>query len=918
MDRIRNGRIVKDNGLIACQQCATAKAGCNKDPEQCSRCKAKGYVCQVRLRNVRGNGSKKTTINDKAAKARYNCEATKSRFHETSHIPRHVSTPFPTSSPSSNYNSTPMHDSPQLAWTGQYSQQSDAQIGSLGMRQEYGYQVGTFDVGREPEPYPSNQQDLASSWISQGSWPMESSPTTPSDAFPAYYNYGLQHTPVTMNVRLEGQGQPGVYDEALRAQGGIYEGHNTSPPPDYTMEYGNNQNIQMNGAYQDLTGFDQGQCGTYIELDTPLFDTHTLGSTPLSTSSSFGTTFAGTTASPGSTPELYHPHNFFDQNWQHPSTVYSQFPTPLSSSEEAAGADDTQMYQPMDSISRLASAMKGLHALHGLVPIPSCRLPVSLRIDDHMRSQLTCTLQKMAHTITNRKRLQGLFSYDNSGLILPPLDVLSHLLDGYMANFELYYHIQPSEIINTGENVADENDAASLFLLCMTVGALASNASNVDTIGLVDGIVEACRTALFETRSTYSCDLTRLRAVFLFLSLAAWGADKQQRKYARGQHEIYLNSLHRTGRLGKGQFDYATESLTDVESAYRRWREHESNNRLVYSWIALDQELNMFHEIPTTNGKPPGMGIHDINAALPLSDEFWNATTPEEWATHISGRPHSVHSLHSLYIQFKRNGLSQEGLTPLHLRLLLYPLHQQVQSLLETIDPLKTRPKSLGDNLTSLQAQRRFLSQWYDHAQNLLQSLHRQDLCDAVHASEIMYHLITIKTIARFADAKRLASGEIHVEQFMQTFCIFPEKLMALYYHSGQVLRISRTIQPQYRPLWLSEAVYRAGLVLWAASIYTSRAQNPIIRTAMTDEPIYLNVLRPGSAQASAYEKFWLHGEGLQKGAPMLQVDDGTSSITVDDPARIVSYCANLVSSSCGPGSRRIGKDLMALAVMHF
>ncbi|KAF2752658.1 hypothetical protein EJ05DRAFT_270441 [Pseudovirgaria hyperparasitica] len=72
--------------FLACResfsmQASITKAQSRSDLYPRQRCEANGYMCQVRRRkNVRRNGSKKTTTNDKATKARYNCKATRSRL----------------------------------------------------------------------------------------------------------------------------------------------------------------------------------------------------------------------------------------------------------------------------------------------------------------------------------------------------------------------------------------------------------------------------------------------------------------------------------------------------------------------------------------------------------------------------------------------------------------------------------------------------------------------------------------------------------------------------------------------------------------------------------------------------------------------------------------------------------------------
>lgn len=346
-----------------------------------------------------------------------------------------------------------------------------------------------------------------------------------------------------------------------------------------------------------------------------------------------------------------------------------------------------------------------------------------------------------------------------------------------------------------------------------------------------------------------------------------------------------------------------------------------SHNRLAYNWVMLDQELSLFYD------QPPTFAVTELRAPLPEADEFWLAKSAVEWrslydrehgpqqdlSTHLSLRPqHSLRRLFQLCLanELDAHRASTYRLTPVRLRLLLYPIqslvfhHSQLldafpDKQLLSISSSKTTART--SSILRLDELQSLLQSWSALAQAAAPHLpdHEQPLA---RANLILHHLVSLNLYAGLKAIEALARGEAHDREredyddgdvddeddggdddenggggararegesasdagarrrYLTGQCVYaPHDAL---YHAGQVLRVVRGTPLRARPPWWAAAVYRAALVLWAYSMAQASS-------ASSSPPILLHHARSGGAASSSPA-----GQGAGGGEPAVRIDE--------------------------------------------
>lgn len=284
----------------------------------------------------------------------------------------------------------------------------------------------------------------------------------------------------------------------------------------------------------------------------------------------------------------------------------------------------------------------------------------------------------------------------------------------------------------------------------------------------------------------------------------------------------------------------------------------------------LDQEISLFYDYP------PMFGITELRAPLPETDEFWLAKSATEWrdlydhengpqqdlSTHLSLRPQ--HSLRRLFHLCVANDLAASShqstykLTPIHLRLLLYPIQSLVFHHSQLIDafPDKRLPSIFSFNSTArtstilrLEELQSLLQSWWILAQQQQQQAahlsssspppdqshsHSHSQLPLARANFILFHLVALNLYSNPKAIETLARGESDLEsddeddtsqedhdaatdmrsrQFVSRCVHAPHEAL---FHAGQILRLVREAPLRARPPWWAAALYRVSLVLWA------------------------------------------------------------------------------------------------------
>ncbi|KAF2196677.1 hypothetical protein GQ43DRAFT_435804 [Delitschia confertaspora ATCC 74209] len=489
-------------------------------------------------------------------------------------------------------------------------------------------------------------------------------------------------------------------------------------------------------------------------------------------------------------------------------------------------------------------------------------------------------------------------------LVSPCTTALESLFRLYGAHFEVYYPSFAARKLDLTELL--QTDVSKLFLV-LIIAAGASSTPTMEAALLTNGLTESCRILLNDlTDNDLSLwkDPTVLRTALLSINLAAWSGEKWHIDVAKTQLDLYLTMLRRSGLLEyRGNYLPEFDGLVGTEISWKKWKQHEGLNRLVYSWIIVDQELALFHD------KAPNFCTTELTAALPDGEALWRATSADNWASaYNAANPRKTQTNPSLHDLFKRL-MSRElvndagELTRLQLRLLLHPIQGLVHHLHQCIgcfanDPNNAQAQNLLVQMQEVQA---ILGDWYTLCCKRMQK--EAQPCPVLSTNLMMYHLICLNTMTYFPQIESFARGEISREQFVATAWARTTALgsaQRIWFHCGQLMRLVRHIPEINRPLWLPAVIYRVCLLLWSTGMtYPAKLIQP---TTPFDERVFpIDKMLPESDALVRYLRF-------QQGTPMLSLKKG-AFFSLTSPLETVVYCLEVmkeeqISTSLGLGIR--------------
>ena len=328
------------------------------------------------------------------------------------------------------------------------------------------------------------------------------------------------------------------------------------------------------------------------------------------------------------------------------------------------------------------------------------------------------------------------------------------------------------------------------------------------------------------------------------------------------------------------------------------------DNRLIYSWVMVDQDLSLFRDTA------PLFSVTEFGAPMPDSDRLWQAKSAAEWSTifeqvhQLSGGYSSLGSgfrplsLRDLFRHFLDDDILNQGieLTPLHLRLLLHPLQSlvcQFSQLLSCFsDTLGSRQRTKTVTAASTRCQleqvQDLLQRWYDLADRYMKS---NSMCAMMQSALVIFHLISLNAVTNFPEVERLARKEGFDGTYQQLMWIHKRCISDVevaIFHAGQVLRLIRSMPRNVRPPWWAGAIYRVALILWTDSLTHTESISPATGLFPVPGPSFaVDTLTPDHPLISRY---------LQKreGVPTLTKREG-SQISMDHSYTILSHCIETV-----------------------
>ncbi|KAF2260294.1 hypothetical protein CC78DRAFT_473255 [Lojkania enalia] len=492
--------------------------------------------------------------------------------------------------------------------------------------------------------------------------------------------------------------------------------------------------------------------------------------------------------------------------------------------------------------------------------------------------------------------------------ILPPPVVLEVFLKMYACRVEPYLPFFPASAIGITQLIAsnsnDEKSSILLLLLMIAHGAMGSPMP--EALHLASGLIETCRICMYDVMEKHvrmAVHPVMLRCALMYLNAAAWSGNKWHMDVSCIVAHSWMQIVRYSRILDARKSSLANlEFSVQTEASWKTWQAEETINRLAYSWVFLDQEMNLIHD------RQPELEIHDLNSPIPDNEELWRSISADVWQGTLnklrqsrSYRADSTPpSLAALFNKFMGNDLSNSStsLSPTELRLLLHPLQAMIYHLNKSMVYFfhSGSHRLLQRLLTQLEEVHYLLKQWYTLS---IQAMDRMETSRNIYYSNmIMFHLISLTAITYFPDIERLARGEVASDKFGDSLwagkrCI--EEAPQIWCHCGQVIRYSRQMPASSRPFWWGAAIYRTALYMWATSL--AQQTHGTSNTLSGMERINVDTLAFDHPSLVRYQ---LH---QVDGVPVLSDEHG-NDVSFAAPTDAITFCVNLVRINNGWGSQ--------------
>ncbi|KAI0134090.1 hypothetical protein BJ170DRAFT_184323 [Xylariales sp. AK1849] len=532
-------------------------------------------------------------------------------------------------------------------------------------------------------------------------------------------------------------------------------------------------------------------------------------------------------------------------------------------------------------------------------------VPMSCRSRDRMLAITQTFLHKALEIHRSGVSGVGKTAYSSPGmltfLVLPPSKILEFFLRSYVRSLSFFYSLVSTGCVDPNEML--QNNKASTLLVLLMIAQGASAVPTTEARALSAGLIETCRISLFdiiEKDIEMSADPTALRCALLFTLLGAWSGDKWLMDIAMGQRGMYLSMLKHAGMLeSQPCMIPSVQGSTSTELQWRAWLHRETQNRLVYNWVMVDQELSLFHDTA------PMLSISDLCAPLPGPELLWISANAEQWLAAIQSiygctaninpqlltTPSLTPSLYDIFQDFLHDNLSrrQNSLSPHQLRLLLHPLQsllchlrQMLSCFSDVLSTRRTTSRTVTKSSTMLRLEevQALLQKWYELSMIYFKA---NPNCPVSKTNLVLYHLISLNAVTNFPEIERLARREAFDGSYWELSlrhkrCIYQREESI--FHCGQVLRLIHSIPGDRRPTWWSAALYRVILILWTDSI--SRLDPNFQKRDDSGSPVAIDQVTPEDPAVIAY--LW-NGDGV----PLLTRSDGITA-SLDRPPEVLSY----------------------------
>ncbi|KAF2260295.1 hypothetical protein CC78DRAFT_29038 [Lojkania enalia] len=502
--------------------------------------------------------------------------------------------------------------------------------------------------------------------------------------------------------------------------------------------------------------------------------------------------------------------------------------------------------------------------------------PSAVPCDSSTRDRLLAVTQQIWRIAKERVLSSCTVEQHNDGtdawmdriILLPPTSVLQYILERYTSLEHQHFHLLPTqEIITSASLLSSEDKLLSGVLTLLIIAQVTRSSAAPEGRALSNGLVEVCRVVVQDAEEAVTPEV--LEGSISLLQLLQWSGDEWHMTVLLKLWEQHAKVIKHS-ILAKNR-NRGTTPATERQApgfGMDTLRTDETESRLLYSWLAVDLELSLFHDVA------PKLAVQNIGSGTSSPVPFESRFT----------------SLNALFETFMEGQLSnQGGFTPTSLRLLLHPLqclsahlHQCLDTFGSIHSPGKSPNSTLGlaskafiDELSAL------LTRWYRLTFSLGAN---SNLLDPImQSSLVLYHIMVLNNFVSFPEVERLIRENVTggsqnhpPRSWMRTTS--SDAAAYLLFHCGQALYILRSMPHNTRPLWWAAALYRVSLVL-SQTIISNGSNGPCaaFNTATSPSTAYIVLNReyaPGEADQDVALQMFM---GRLQGTPVLTGTEGTT-----------------------------------------
>ncbi|KAJ5490007.1 C6 and C2H2 transcription factor [Penicillium expansum] len=445
---------------------------------------------------------------------------------------------------------------------------------------------------------------------------------------------------------------------------------------------------------------------------------------------------------------------------------------------------------------------------------------------------------------------------DSSNRIMqcfPSVELLDNLIQSFFtqqrSKIDTWIH-ESTMLVN--------QESPEMILTLAAAGAVCSDVEAIQRLGYA--MLEVARLQVngkYEDNNSLTRNLKQHQEYILILQIGLWSGDKRRVEIAESFAQPVVTMLRRASFFKHEAYPAivptAMDDDTTLERKWREWVEHESFKRIAHHIFIHDAQASVLRSIN------PLISYMELDLPMPFSRKLWDAKTAAQWRfIYHQEVPKTVSPIPSLATSLQNiSSLSRfprHGDSRLAALVCVHGISTMITDCNQTRHGLSSQWSALVMNLWQ-QELLQVLEQFEIVAVEPLQRL--------TPAIPLIYQTISLSLYLPLGILEIFSGkyGEKRSSDIYQSFIkrISAANLRQAGWHSGQVLRIARSMPPGSLTGFCATCVYFSALALWSLSTIFSSNDMALDIGSHGDETVFL---LDGESDSAALRRFTLSGQG--------------------------------------------------------